>query len=181
MKDSDEIIIDADIDKNKDLKSKKSKEKQIKQTKIVEIEGITGNKMEENKKEIEENNKFENINETEINNNSNDLNNNILNQLPSSDRKEYNLDKKITSQKESSTTINNTNILDNISTIPTKEEQNQDLNIQNQNINTSQKGIQQSNIIDESDEYKSLENIINSQNKYPNQRNNNNNLNNNNK
>ena len=181
MIDSDEIIIDADIDKNKDLKSKKSKEKQIKQTKIVEIEGITGNKMEENKKEIEENNKFENINETEINNNSNDLNNNILNQLPSSDRKEYNLDKKITSQKESSTTINNTNILDNISTIPTKEEQNQDLNIQNQNINTSQKGIQQSNIIDESDEYKSLKNIINSQNNYPNQRNNNNILNNNNK
>ena len=71
--------------------------------------------------------------------------------------------KKFVSQKESTTTINNTNLNDNISTIPTKEEQN--LEIQNQNSNISQKNIQQNNnvnnIIDESEEYKSIDNILN--------------------
>ena len=183
MRDNYEITIDANIDKDKDLQSKKHKEDQINSLENENsnsIEGFTGNKIADTQIENEEYNNFGNINETENidkNNIINDINNNII-PSSSSDRKEYYIDKKIISQKESSSTINNTNLNDNTSTNPTKEEQNIEFNNQNQN-NISQKNIQQinsNNVIDESDEYKTIENIINSKDNFIIERNINNNI-----
>ena len=162
MKDNNEIIIDADIEHNKEFPNKNSEKeinpKEKENLKKIE-EGLT-RKSEENQSENEFNNNFENINETEnieLTNN-NDINNiNLLYQLSSTERKDNNLDKKVVSQKESTTTINNTNMND-LSTIPTKEEQNFEPNNQYQNINVQNNN----NIIDETEEYKSIENIINS-------------------
>ena len=183
MKDNYEITIDANIDKDKDLKTQKSKEEPInslENSNSNSIGGLTGNKIEDTQLENEEYNNFENINETESlerNNNINDINNNNIFPSSSSDRKEYYIDKKIISQKESSSTINNTNLIDNTSTNPTKEEQNIEFNNQNQN-NISQKNIQQinNNVIDESDEYRTIENIINSKDNFKIERNINNNI-----
>ena len=183
MKDNYEITIDANIDKDKDLKTQKSKEEpmnSLENSNSNSIGGLTGNKIEDTQLENEEYNNFENINETESlerNNNINDINNNNIFPSSSSDRKEYYIDKKIISQKESSSTINNTNLIDNTSTNPTKEEQNIEFNNQNQN-NISQKNIQQinNNVIDESDEYRTIENIINSKDNFKIERNINNNI-----
>ena len=160
MTENNEIIIDANNDEEQGLKSQESKEEQINSLENEYLNELEqDNKNEENQNQIdnenEEYNDFENHNETEV------INNNINNDI----------NKKIVSQKESTTTINNTNINDNISTIPTKEEQNLESYIQNQS--NLQKNIQQNNnnIIDESDEYKTLENIINSKNNYKNQKN----------
>ena len=160
MTENNEIIIDANNDEEKGLKSQESKEEQINSLENEYLNELDqDNKNEEIQNHIdnenEEYNDFENHNETEV------INNNINNDI----------NKKIVSQKESTTTINNTNINDNISTIPTKEEQNLESYIQNQS--NLQKNIQQNNnnIIDESDEYKTLENIINSKNNYKNQKN----------
>ena len=183
MKDNYEITIDANIDKDKDLKTQKSKEEpmnSLENSNSNSIGGLTGNKIEDTQLENEEYNNFENINETESlerNNNINDINNNNIFPSSSSDRKECYMDKKIISQKESSSTINNTNLIDNTSTNPTKEEQNIEFNNQNQN-NISQKNIQQinNNVIDESDEYRTIENIINSKDNFKIERNINNNI-----
>ena len=186
MKDNYEITIDANIDKDKDIKSQKSKEEQINSLENEisnSLEGFTGNKIEDIQIENDEYKNSENLNETEgleKNNNINDTNNNNIFPSTSSDRKEYYRDKKIISQKESSSTINITNLNDNTSTNPTKEEQNIEFNNQNQisQNNISQKNLQQinNNVIDESDEYKSIENIINSKDSFKIERNVNNNI-----
>ena len=162
MEDKNEIIINADNEQNKGFPDKNT-EKEINSLEKDNFsqleEEILRNKSEENQLKNEISNNSENINITEnieTTNNNEINNNNLLYQLPSSERKE-NIDKKIISQKESTTTINNTNIND-LSTIPTKEEQNIESNIQNQNI----KGPKNNNIIDEAEEYKSIENILNS-------------------
>ena len=165
MDENYEIIIDADIDKEKNINPPNSKEEQVNSFENEYLNEIAeGNQIKYAQRENEEYNDFENNNEAEeINNNVNsDINNNIILQLSTTDRQEYNQDKKIISQKDSTTTVNNTNINDNISTIPTKEEQNFESNIQNQNINFQNNIINNNNIIDESEEYRSLENIINS-------------------
>ena len=164
MKDDYEILIDAD--KEKEQKSNEEHINTFINDNSNESEGYISKKLEErNQLENGEYINSENINETEnidTNNNANDFHTNIISQLSSSDRKEYNSEKNKISQKESTTTVNNTNINDNFSTIPTKEEQNQDIYIQNQNTNISQKNIQKSNsVIDESEEYKSIDKIFN--------------------
>ena len=164
MKDDYEIIIDGD--KEKEPKSNEEHINKYINENSNESEGYISKKLEE-KNQIENGEYInsDNINETEnidTNNNVNDFHTNVISQLSSSDRKEYNLDKNKVSQKESTTTINNTNINDNISTIPTKEEQNQEINMQIQNTNISQKNIPQVNsVIDESEEYKSIDKIFN--------------------
>ena len=164
MKDDYEILIDAD--KEKEQKSNEEHINTFINDNSNESEGYISKKLEErNQLENGEYINSENINETEnidTNNNANDFHTNIISQLSSSDRKEYNSEKNKISQKESTTTVNNTNINDNFSTIPTKEEQNQDFYIQNQNTNISQRNIQKSNsVIDESEEYKSIDKIFN--------------------
>ena len=164
MNDDYEIIIDAD--KKKEQKSNEEHINTFINDNSNESEGYISKKLEErNQFEKGEYINSENINETEnidTNNNANDFHTNIISQLSSSDRKEYNSEKNKISQKESTTTVNNTNINDNFSTIPTKEEQNQDFYIQNQNTNISQRNIQKSNsVIDESEEYKSIDKIFN--------------------
>ena len=166
MKEDYEIIIDTDKEKEKELKSNEIQINSLGNENSNETEDLISKKIiEKNQVENGEYINSDNINETEhvdTNNNVNDFHTNLASQS-SSDRKEYNYEKKFVSQKESTTTINNTNLNDNISTIPTKEEQN--LEIQNQNSNISQKNIQQNNnvnnIIDESEEYKSIDNILN--------------------
>ena len=166
MKEDYEIIIDADKEKEKESKSNEAHINSFPNENSNETEGLISKKIiEKNQVENGEYINSDNINETEnidTNNNANDFHTNLASQS-SSDRKEYNYEKKFVSQKESTTTINNTNLNDNISTIPTKEEQN--LEIPNQNSNISQKNIQQNNnvnnIIDESEEYKSIDNILN--------------------
>ena len=166
MKEDYEIIIDTDKEKEKELKSNEIQINSLGNENSNETEDLISKKIiEKNQVENGEYINSDNINETEnidTNNNANDFHTNLASQS-SSDRKEYNYEKKFVSQKESTTTINNTNLNDNISTIPTKEEQN--LEIQNQNSNISQKNIQQNNnvnnIIDESEEYKSIDNILN--------------------
>jgi len=135
----------------------------------------------------------QNINETEnIEKNSTENNINNNNYLPSqslsSERKEKetdnNKEKNVVSQKEST---NITYINDNVSTIPTKEEtapenpkQNTDNKIQSINnnepkYNSMKSSIQNENIIEEKDEYRALENILQPVNSsYDFQRNNNN-------
>ena len=166
MKEDYEIIIDADKEKEKESKSNEAHINSFPNENSNETEGLISKKIiEKNQVENGEYINSDNINETEnidTYNNANDFHTNLASQS-SSDRREYNYEKKFVSQKESTTTINNTNLNDNISTIPTKEEQN--LEIQNQNSNISQKNIQQNNnvnnIIDESEEYKSIDNILN--------------------
>ena len=166
MKEDYEIIIDTDKEKEKESKSNEIQINSLPNENSNETEDLISKKIiEKNQVENGEYINSDNINETEnldTNNNANDFHTNLASQS-SSDRKEYNYEKKFVSQKESTTTINNTNLNDNISTIPTKEEQN--LEIQNQNSNISQKNIQQNNnvnnIIDESEEYKSIDNILN--------------------
>ena len=166
MKEDYEIIIDTDKEKEKESKSNEIQINSLGNENSNETEDLISKKIiEKNQVENGEYINSDNINETEnidTNNNANDFHTNLASQS-SSDRKEYNYEKKFVSQKESTTTINNTNLNDNISTIPTKEEQN--LEIPNQNSNISQKNIQQNNnvnnIIDESEEYKSIDNILN--------------------
>ena len=166
MKEDYEIIIDTDKEKEKESKSNEIQINSLGNENSNETEDLISKKIiEKNQVENGEYINSDNINETEnidTYNNANDFHTNLASQS-SSDRREYNYEKKFVSQKESTTTINNTNLNDNISTIPTKEEQN--LEIQNQNSNISQKNIQQNNnvnnIIDESEEYKSIDNILN--------------------
>ena len=147
MKENNQIIIDADIDKDNYPKFEELKELKEEQINSFEDENEYlneikegSNKMEGNQMKNGEYNNYKNKNETEdinnrINNDiNNDINNNnLLYPLSSSERGEYNQDKIIFSQKESFNSINNIN--DNISTVHSKEEQYFESNNQNPNIN----------------------------------------------
>ena len=176
MQSNDEIVIEEDNSQNKDYEIKQTKEEQISEESEIknQIKLLDGNTSDEKK----ENTDFQNINETEnIEKNSTENNINNNNYLPSqslsSERKEKetdnNKEKNVISQKES-TSI--TYINDNISTIPTKEEaapqipkqnpENKNQNINNNEIkyNSLKSEIPKDNIIEEKDEYKSIESIL---------------------
>ena len=187
MHENDEIIIDADIVNNKDIKQLPSKEDQIHIKDNYENEDKEENKIEQNQIKNEEYINIESINETEnIKKNSNnniDINNGLSEQIPDTDREEKTMDKKVVFQKESTNSISNNNIFDISSTNPTKEEsiyQNLDINIQNQNkfqnnneqkSNSQKSNENEENIIDENEEYKSIENILNNKDNNKKQRN----------
>ena len=191
MQSNDEIVIEEDDSKNKDYELKQTKEEQISGESEIknQLKLLEGNAPDEKK----ENTDSQNINETEnIEKNSTENNINNNNYLPSqslsSERKEKetdnNKEKNVVSQKEST---NITYINDNVSTIPTKEEtapqnpkQNTDNKVQSINnnepkYNSMKSSIQNENIIEEKDEYRTLENILQPVNSsYDFQRNNNN-------
>ena len=191
MQSKDEIVIEEDNNQNKDYEIKQAKEVQISEESEIknQIKLLDGNASDEKKENID----FQNINETEnIEKNSTENNINNNNYLPSqslsSERKEKEIDnnkeKNVISQKEST---NITYINDNISTIPTKEEaapqipkQNpenkfQSINNNEQKYNSISSAIPKDNIIEEKDEYKSIESILQPvNNSYDYQRNNNN-------
>ena len=190
MQDNDKIIIDADIDNNKDLKKLSLKEEQINIKDDYdnnENECNEENKIEQNQIKNEEYINIESINETEsIKKNSNNkinINNGLSEQIPDTDRGEKTMDKKVVIQKESTNNISNNNIFDISSTNPTKEEsiyQNLDVNFQNQNkyqnnneqkSNSQKNNENEKNIIDENEEFKSIENILNNKDNNKNQRN----------
>ena len=176
MQSNYEIVIEEDSNKNKDYEIKKTKEEQMSEEDEIknQIKLLEENASDEKKENIDS----QNINETEnIEKNSTENNINNNNYLPSqslsSERKEKetdnNKEKIVISQKEST---NITYINDNISTIPTKEEvvpqnPNQDndnkaqsLNNNEQKYNSMKSVIQKDNIIEEKDEYKTIENIL---------------------
>ena len=178
MKESDEIVIEAEFTKEKEQPILQTKEEQINSENEQisnKIKNIEINKIEiiqkENEEKIDSNNKkeTENIEKNSDENNSIKNNNILINQPLSSDRKEngteINIENNLTSPIDSRNNIN-----DNISTIPTKEEsvqQIQEQNNQNQNQNYNEQKHksyqiiqQEKNIIDEMDEYKAIENIL---------------------
>ena len=197
----DEVIIDEEfIDNYNNKKNLPLKEEQI----INENEANNNNneneidednQIKENQTKSEEDKNIENINETEniinINNNNNnniDDNNASTNQLPFIEKEgENNIYKQILSRKESATHRYSTNQMDDISFIPTtKEESTQqkmetnihnklanfnELNTISQNVNLNETN---KNIIDENEESKGLDHILNKDIFY-NQRNSNNN------
>ena len=183
---NDEVFIDEDFIENyNNKKTILTKEEQIN----IENElndnddGIEKNKDNQNKEmqeKSEEEINFDNINENETdninitnNNNNTDINNAMINQIPLTEKEgENGENKQIYTQKESATHRYSTNLMDDISVIPTtKEESVQpklELNIHNKltNFNNEQNYNFQSEeinkkIMEQSEESKIVDNMIN--------------------
>ena len=171
MQSNDEIVIEEDTSKNKDYEIKQTKEEQISEESEIknQIKLLDGNISDEKK----ENTDFQNINETEnIEKNSTENNINNNNYLPSQSLSSERKEKEIDNNREKNVSTNITYNNDNISTLPTKEEaapqipkQNPENKIQNINNNELKNNslkseIPKDNIIEEKDEYKTIESIL---------------------